>query len=86
MLVAAACCCIQSMSHLPDGVRPWYAPMAQDTLEATLTLRGHTGSVLCCGINETGTRIISSGEDCTIRLWSLDGKQLQVRAKLRASM
>lgn len=38
-------------------------------------------SVLCCGINEEGSRIVSSGEDCTIRVWSTeDGAQLMMMA------
>ncbi|KAL6745453.1 quinon protein alcohol dehydrogenase-like superfamily, partial [Haematococcus lacustris] len=52
-----------------------------DTLsfEPQVTLVGHNGSVLCCGINEEGNRIVSSGEDCTIRVWSTeDGQQLMM--------
>ncbi|KAG1680624.1 hypothetical protein FOA52_015073 [Chlamydomonas sp. UWO 241] len=48
------------------------------TLEPHVTLRGHIGAVLCCAINEACTHIVSSGEDCTVRLWSAeDGRQLQ---------
>lgn len=42
-------------------------------------------SVLSCGINEEGSRIVSSGEDCTVRVWSTeDGQQLmQLAAQVR---
>eukprot|EP00197_Chlamydomonas_leiostraca_P013445 CAMPEP_0202878754 /NCGR_PEP_ID=MMETSP1391-20130828/32681_1 /ASSEMBLY_ACC=CAM_ASM_000867 /TAXON_ID=1034604 /ORGANISM="Chlamydomonas leiostraca, Strain SAG 11-49" /LENGTH=69 /DNA_ID=CAMNT_0049561003 /DNA_START=17 /DNA_END=223 /DNA_ORIENTATION=+ len=44
-------------------------------------MTGHVGNVLCCGINEEGSRIVSSGEDCTIRVWSTeDGAQLMMMA------
>lgn len=37
--------------------------------------------MLCCGINEEGSRIVSSGEDCTVRVWSTeDGAQLMMLA------
>jgi WD40 repeat protein len=47
------------------------------SLENLVTMSGHEGSVMCCAVNETATRVVSGGEDCAVRLWSLDdGKQL----------
>lgn len=47
------------------------------SLENLVTMTGHEGSVLCCAVNEAATRVVSGGEDCAVRLWSLeDGKQL----------
>lgn len=47
------------------------------SLENLVSMSGHEGSVLCCAVNELATRVVSGGEDCSVRLWSLeDGKQL----------
>ena len=37
-------------------------------LEPLMSLVGHDGVVLCCCINHDGTHIVSSGEDCTVRV------------------
>ena len=37
-------------------------------LEPLMSLVGHDGVVLCCCINHDGTHIVSSGEDCTVRM------------------
>jgi WD40 repeat protein len=54
------------------------------TLEPQITLTGHVGNVLCCGINEEGSRIVSSGEDCTVRVGGC-GQVLSVRSQVCCS-
>jgi WD40 repeat protein len=39
-------------------------------------LRGHDGPITSVAINQQGDRIISAGKDSTIRLWNLEGSQI----------
>jgi WD40 repeat protein len=39
-------------------------------------LRGHDGPIISVAINQQGDRILSAGKDSTIRLWNLEGSQI----------
>ena len=41
--------------------------------------QGHVGSVMCCAINDTGNRIVSCGEDCTLKIWNSETGQLLLK-------
>jgi len=34
-------------------------------------LEGHTGSCLCVASLQTGGRVVSGSQDCTVRLWNV---------------
>ena len=37
-------------------------------------LQGHTNFVYCCDISHDNLYVISSGEDCTVKLWDIEKK------------
>ncbi|MEW5316534.1 MAG: hypothetical protein WDW38_007902 [Sanguina aurantia] len=50
-----------------------------EAMEPRFTMAGHVGAVVCVDMDLSGERIVSAGDDCTLRLWSAtDGQQLMV--------
>jgi WD40 repeat protein len=72
-LIAAACFILNSSNNEADRVvRLWNVSSG----ELKNTLIGHAGDVTGVAWNSDETRIFSSGEDKTIRVWSVDGVEL----------
>jgi WD domain, G-beta repeat len=55
----------------------WPLPDQPD-LDRPSATSGHTGSVTSCAFSPDGTTIVTTGDDCTTRLWTADGTQLAV--------
>jgi WD40 repeat protein len=62
------------LSHLVDNIsvaqlNPGPSPFRPMAPAPNLTMRGHTGNVLCAAFSLDGKQIVSGSDDCNIRVW-----------------